>query len=87
MSDGIYKAKPIDWTCPNCGHESPSRTFPIIEKLEKQNEILREAVEFYANEENTHRFNPDFHYQSNFDLDSGKRARAALEKIKQGEGE
>lgn len=52
MSDGIYRAKPIDWTCPNCGHESPSRTFPIIEKLEKQNEILREAVEFYANRDN-----------------------------------
>jgi uncharacterized membrane protein YfbV (UPF0208 family) len=40
----IYNAKEIDWTCPNCGHQSPSRTFSVIEKLEKKLKTATDAL-------------------------------------------
>lgn len=32
----IEYCKPNDWTCPNCGHESPIRTFEILERQQKK---------------------------------------------------
>ena len=51
-------------------------------ELEAENKKLREALEFYADEGNSGRFDPLQAYQSNLDIDSGSIARKALEEIK-----
>lgn len=89
----VEDCKPGDWTCPNCGHESPTRTFEILEKqqkelksLRKENTVMREALEFYADMDN---------WKSGFSLKQsdykpteteqlfrgGKRARQALREV------
>ena len=41
----LFDAKPSDWTCPNCNHQSPSNTFEIIEALQSQLADYKAAVE------------------------------------------
>lgn len=75
-----------------------SRPIYSRRKLEEENKILLEAVEFYADENNWMTRNSDGTYSSKLgvtiqrpsigvvETENGKRARAALEKIKEIEG-
>ena len=51
-------------------------------ELEAENKKLREALEFYADEGNSGRFDPLQAYQSNLDIDSGSIARKVLNETK-----
>lgn len=72
----IYEeAKDKDWTCPSCGHQSPTRTFELLDRVESETEKLQsklalqeaiikkmeEALEFYSNASNWFYPGDDFH--------------------------
>lgn len=58
-----------------------------IEQLEKQNAMMREALEFYADKENwQERYDDESRFSHPRDIgDGGKRAREVLEKLTRGE--
>jgi len=33
-----------DWTCPNCGHQSPTRTFNILDQMDEQLIVVLKAL-------------------------------------------
>lgn len=52
------------------------------DKLKEENKIMREALEFYATNNGWNEIIDNVYTQTKIELDGGKKAREALEKIK-----
>jgi hypothetical protein len=72
--------------------ESRKQSLGEIESLEQQNKLLKETVEFYADESNWHSYGfhakevihfNDMEYLNELDCLGGKKAREVLNKIKE----
>lgn len=44
----IEEASVEDWTCPNCGHQSPTRTFDILEQMQARMEQMQARMDHMA---------------------------------------